>query len=213
MTRLMDIIAQLISVVCYPLFIPTYGMALFCYAYSMHVQPLSIVWILIAVIGTLLLTCALPISAIAILMRQDKVKDIQIEDAKERRVPYIYTIIGFGCWSYFIIHILQAPHSLRFISIGAVVAITLVALINHKWKISAHLTGFGGLFGGLISYCLEIGAIPTWSMLCVWFLGALVIMFARLRLNAHTGAQVSAGWLLGMACTCLPYCIYLLYAA
>ena len=135
MTRLMDIIAQLISVVCYPLFIPTYGMALFCYAYSMHVQPLSIVWILIAVIGTLLLTCALPISAIAILMRQGKVKDIQIEDAKERRVPYIYTIIGFGCWSYFIIHILQAPHSLRFISIGAVVAITLVALINHKWKI------------------------------------------------------------------------------
>ena len=89
MTRLLDILAQVISVVCYPLFIPTYGMALFCYAYSMHVQPLSIVWILIAVIGTLLLTCALPISAIAILMKQGKVKDIQIEDAQERRVPYI----------------------------------------------------------------------------------------------------------------------------
>ena len=51
MTRLLDILAQVISVVCYPLFIPTYGMALFCYAYSMHVQPLSIVWILIAVIA------------------------------------------------------------------------------------------------------------------------------------------------------------------
>ena len=205
--RLLKIVSNVLSVVLYPLFIPTYGIALFCYAFSMHVQPLAMVWILVAIIGTLLLTCVLPMSAIAILMRKGKVKDIQIENASERTVPYIYTIFGFGCWSYLLISILHAPMYIGLVAIGATVAITLVAFINRRWKISAHLTGFGGLFGGLISYSLGVGAIPTWGMLSVWFTASLVLMFARLYLEAHTAAQVCAGWLLGIACTCMPYCI------
>ena len=212
MSRIIDILAKILSVMLYPLFIPTYGIALFCFAFSVQVSPLPIVWAIVAVAGTFVLTCLLPITSIWILMRRGEVNDMYIENAQERTMPYLYAILGFSFWSYLLIAILHAPSFINCVGVGATVALALVALINRKWKISAHLTGFGGLVGGWMSYCLGIGAVPAWGSLALWLGISLVLMYARLRLKAHTSAQVSAGWLLGIACTFLPYCI-ICYAA
>lgn len=201
------------SIVLYPLFIPTYGLALFCYAYAHRVIYMPTAWVWVAILGTFMLTCAIPLSAILVLMRKGRVKDIQIADASERKTPYLYTIFGFGCWCYLVMAILHAPQPLGFIAIGATIAITLVACINRYWKISAHLTGMGGLVGGIFSYYISIGAIPSSGILAVLFGITLILMYARLYLDAHTPAQVCAGWLVGICCTFVPYCVYLFYAA
>ena len=208
----MNIVSKALSVLLYPLFVPTYGVALFCYAYSTHVLPLPAIWTLVAILGTLLLTCILPITAIWILMRKGKVTDLQIENAGERTMPFVYTIMGFAFWCYLLISVLHAPLFLSFIAVGATMALGLVAFINLRWKISAHLTGFGGLLGGLMTYCLGICAVPTWGTMSLWFALSLALMYARLSLQAHTPAQVCAGWLLGMSCTFLPYCIFVYVA-
>ena len=207
-----DHIAKILSVVFYPLFIPTYGMALFCYAYSTQAAPLPPVWMAVAIVGTFLLTCAIPLSAIWIMIRKGDVQDIQIEDMNERTVPYIYTLFGFACWCYFLFSILHAPMSICMVSGGATVAIGLITLINRWWKISAHLTGIGGLVGGMMAYCLGNGAMPSWGVMAMLFGLSIIMMWARLRLNAHTDTQVSAGWLLGITCTFIPYYI-MTYAA
>ena len=208
MNQVFDIIAKALSVLLYPLFVPTYGVALFCYMYAIQVMPLSLAWILVAIIGTLLLTCILPITAIWILMKRGEVKDLQIENPRERTMPFLYTILGFSFWCYFLAAILHAPLYIIYVAVGATVTIALIALINMRWKISAHLTGFGGMIGGIMSYCLGIGAIPTWGTLALWLGLSLVLMYARVRLQAHTPVQVCAGWLLGVTCTFIPYCIY-----
>lgn len=206
MNRLADILSRMMSVLLYPLFIPTYGMILFCCAYAIHVRPLPFIWSLVAIIGTFILTCLLPMSAIWLMIRRGQVADIQIVNARERTMPYIYTLSGFAFWAYFLIQVLKAPIFLGFIAVGATIAIGLIALINRVWKISAHLTGMGGLFGGLMSYCLAICATPTWGTIIGWLLLSLLLMYARIRLDAHTSAQVCAGWLLGITCTFIPYC-------
>ena len=99
MTKTLDIIAKTLSVVLYPLFVPTYGIALFCYAYSLHVAPLAGVWVAVAVIGTFILTCLLPITAIWIMMKKGEVKDLNIDNPRERTIPYLYSALGFGFWS------------------------------------------------------------------------------------------------------------------
>ena len=208
MSRILNIIANFPSVALYPLFLPTYGIALFCYAHSLHVAPIHWAWVLVALLGTLILTCLVPISAIWIMMKRGEVKDMQIENPNERTVPYLYTALGFAFWAYLVVSILHAPIFLSFIAIGATAAIALIAVINRFWKISAHLTGFGGLVGGIFTYCLGLGAIPTWGTLSLWLGLSLLLMWARLHLNAHTPAQVCAGWLLGITCTSIPYCIY-----
>ena len=207
MRRLIDIVAKALSIILYPLFVPTYGIALFSWAYHTQVNPLSPVWSIIAVVGTFLLTCLIPLSAIWIRIKRGVIEDIQIENPAQRTVPYLYAALGFGFWAYLMIAILHAPLYLGFIAIGAMAAIGLITLINRWWKISAHLTGFGGLIGGILSYCLGIGGIPSWTMLIALFVLAWILMWARLYLNAHTSAQVCAGFLLGISCTFLPYCI------
>ena len=105
MNKTLDIAAKILSVVLYPLFVPTYGMILFCWAHSLHVAPLPWIWVVIALVGTFLLTCIIPITAIWIMIRRGQVADIQIANANERTMPYIYTIFGFGCWAYLIISV------------------------------------------------------------------------------------------------------------
>lgn len=208
MNKVLDILAKTLSVLLYPLFIPTYGMLLFCQSYSTQVEPLTRVWSLVAVLGTFTLTCVIPLTAILILMRRGKVNDIQIADSSQRTMPYVYTALGFAFWCYLMIAILHAPLYLEMIAIGSTAAIALVAFINRFWKISAHLTAAGGLLGGLLSYCLGIGAMPTWGTWALWLSITLVLMFARLYVKAHTSAQVCAGWLLGIINTFVPYCIF-----
>ena len=205
--RALNVIAKILSVLFYPLFVPTYGIALFCYMYSLQVAPLTWIWVVIAIVGTFLLTCMLPITAIWIMMKRGKVKDLYIDNPAERTMPYLYACMGFAFWCYLLVHVLHAPRYLSWVAIGATVALGLVTVINKWWKISAHLAGFGGLIGGIFCYCLGISAIPTWYALCAWFGLSWLLMWARLYLNAHTSAQVCAGWLLGMACTLLPYLI------
>ena len=208
MNRALDIVAKALSIALYPLFIPTYGMGIFCYAHGIHIAPLGVVWIGVALLGTVVLTCVSPVVSIWIMMKRGIVSDMQIADPNERTIPYFCSVVGFAFWAYLLISILRAPLFISFIAIGATIAIALVMLINRWWKISAHLTGFGGLVGGIFAYCVGIGAIPTWGTIALWAGLSLLLMWARLRLDAHTPAQVTAGWLLGLTCTCIPYCIY-----
>ena len=165
-------------------------------------------WVAVAVIGTFILTCLLPITAIWIMMKKGDVKDLNIDNPRERTIPYLYSALGFGFWSYLLVQILHAPVFISCVAIGATLAIGLVAIINHWWKISAHLTGLGGLVGGVLTYCLGLGAYPTWGTLCLFLGLSWLLMWARLYLDAHTAAQVCTGWLLGMICTFVPYCIF-----
>ena len=208
MKALLDIFAKIISLVFYPLFIPTYGIALFCYVSStqMEIAP-PLLWMAMAVSGTLLFTCVLPMLSIWMLMRRGKVQDIQIAKAEERTLPYIYSAIGFAFWTYFMMFVLQSPIFLSMVCLGTTIAIGIVAVINRWWKISAHLTGIGALFGGLMSYFLYMVITPSWFILGICFILSFIVMTARLRLNAHTDAQVAAGWLLGLICSFIPYSI------
>lgn len=207
MNQALHIVSKTLSILLYPLFIPTYGIALFCYE-IMRLTPMPLVWSLVQIIGTLMLTCILPITAIWILIRRGVVTDLQMEDGGERTMPYIYSAFGFGCWSYLMIAIVHAPLCIAYTTIGGTIAIGLIAIINRWWKISAHLTGLGGLVGGIMSYYLGLGTMPSWGLMACLFLLSLALMYARVGVGAHTSAQVSAGWLLGIAATFLPYCIY-----
>jgi len=77
---------------------------------------------------------------------------------------------------------------------GAVFGVNALAVwvINRWWKISIHATGVAGGAG-----MLHFFWGPGWASL-VLALPLLAVMWARLRLQAHTPAQVVAGALLGV---------------
>ena len=95
------------------------------------------------------------------------------------------------------------PKCIVWIAVGAIAALLAVAIINRWWKISAHLTGIGGLLGGICSFSLCYVTLPIGLIITVLLL-SLLLMYARLYLQAHTPMQVVCGYLLGLVCTFLP---------
>jgi len=213
MKRILHILSSTISALFYPLWIPTYGMILFCSAIS---QTISLPWNywLITIGSTFFMTSAMPLALIMYQVHRGDIEDIYITRREDRTLAYIETFCCFLSWWVLLTYTLNAPKWLCAVSLGGAIAIALVAIINHWWKISAHLTGIGGLMGGIISYYLfsnfslltpEAASNATSTVTYTFFyivLGiALLVMYARLYLNAHTPWQVIAGLALGLSCT------------
>lgn len=197
--------AKALSVLFYPLLIPTYGMALYCLIMA---EFLPVRYSVTVCLATLFFTCFIPVSLILFMWWKKQIPDLYIDDARQRTTPYLYSILGFGFWTWFVIRTMHAPLFLQYVSVSATAALVAVAFINLTWKISAHLTAMGGLLGGI---CCFAYATQTWPIgFIAAFLGlSLLLMVARIEQKAHTPEQVVAGYLLGLATTTIPYfCIH-----
>lgn len=189
---------------------PTYGMICYCLAFSSQQIPLPMVYWLVACIGTFVITAFIPLTLILFFKRRGAISDFSISKAQERTQIYWFTILCYAFWIYFTFKIIHTPF-VAMVGIWATIALVLVTLINYRWKISAHLTGLGGLLGGILAYTYNYAQPLPIITITILLVVALLLMYARLYLNAHTPGQVVAGFLLGIIMTVGP--VYLsLYA-
>jgi membrane-associated phospholipid phosphatase len=189
---------------------PTYGIILFFMDAIKVYENIPTSFQFAAIAGTALITLVIPAAIIFTLWKTKRIDSLHIDKAEQRTKPYAYTIVAYIFWMYFIMVILQLPMLIITISICAIMTLLAVIVINRIWKISAHLTGIGGLLGGICTYALYAENIPYSLMFWVLML-ALVLMYARLYLNAHSPLQVVGGFLLGLFCVFLPN-LLLIYA-
>lgn len=203
MRQLLNILSQACSIVLYPMLMPLYGILLFCVGAKQLIPLLPSLYISLCIAGTAVITLVIPILLLVFMWKKGQIDSLHINDAKQRTTPYIYTLICYGFWAYFLRVTLQLPIFLLLVAIGSMFALLAVTIINHWWKISAHLTGIGGLLGGICSFALSYSVLPFWLIIIVLLI-ALMLMYARLYLNAHTPMQVVCGFLLGLLSTFIP---------
>jgi membrane-associated phospholipid phosphatase len=77
----------------------------------------------------------------------------------------------------------------------------VVALVNLKWKISVHCSGMAGPVTAIV-YVFGLWLMPLYFLV-------LFVMWLRLRLDAHTHAQVVAGAVEGVLVTGVVYLLLL----
>lgn len=210
MRQLLNILSQACSIVLYPMLMPLYGILLFCVGAKQLIPLLPSLYISLCIAGTAVITLVIPILLLVFMWKKGQIDSLHINDAKQRTTPYMYTLICYGFWAYFLRVTLQLPIFLLLVAIGSMFALLAVTIINHWWKISAHLTGIGGLLGGICSFALSYSVLPFWLIIIVLLI-ALILMYARLYLNAHTPMQVVCGFLLGLLSTFIPTLI-MIYA-
>lgn len=203
MQQIFNILSKAFSILLYPLFMPTYGMGLYMLAMHHRTPNLPNAYIWVAIVGTLVITALIPIVLLLILWKRGNISSLHIDNAKERTTPYVYSLICYGFWCYFVGVTLHMPLVWLVVAIGSTCALLAVTIINHWWKISAHLTGMGGLLGGICSLALYYSALPT-TLIIITLTISLLLMYARIYMNAHTPAQVVAGYLLGILFTFIP---------
>jgi membrane-associated phospholipid phosphatase len=78
-------------------------------------------------------------------------------------------------------------------------SVVVVMLVNHWWKISAHMSGIGGLLGAVITLTYYFKDNTMWLYMALFVIAGLVA-FSRLKLKAHTIWQVLAGFFVGFLC-------------
>lgn len=187
--------AKIISYLFHPVFVPTYAFALILFTnnYFSYFFSASIKWLLLAV--TFSFTALLPILNLMILKRFRLISSFFLQNARERTFPYLITTL-FYVGLIYLIKDFKLPGIYVSFLIASAICISIAALINLKWKISAHLIGNGGLTGSIlaISWILH----QNWlHWLCLMLLISGLTAFARIALEEHTPQQTYVGFLLG----------------
>ena len=105
------------------------------------------------------------------------------------------SVFYFGL--FYLLKDLNIWPTVKLFVLGGGIAIALVTLINLRYKISAHMTGIGGMLGALISlsYLLKFD-------MTLFYIPVIVVAgmlgTSRLLLHEHKPSQVYFGFALGL---------------
>ena len=189
-------IARIVSVVFQPLLIPFYSLLVIfgLKDYISLVIPLQAKQMILVLIFTT--TFLFPALFILLLYKRGVIASVQMRNRSERIFPLIITTI-FYFLAFHIIRQLQLPEVYFRLFLGSALLVTITLLVSLAWKISAHMTGIGGMLGSLIAISQVIhNDLAGWVILIAFCCG--LVGFARLKLEAHTPAQVYGGFFAGL---------------
>ena len=194
----MEKIAKIISYCFQPLIMPSLGLLIFFnsnsyinYAIPKEIKDAALILVFMS-------TFIVPVIITLLLLNKKYISSLDMPTRKERILPYGFTI-AFYMFTIYILKQAPIPHLIFDFMIGALSSVILAFFINLKWKISAHMTGIGGLLGSLIcvSILLEVNLI-SYIILTIFISG--LVASSRLILKAHTPLQLIGGFILGFIC-------------
>lgn len=190
-------LATVISYLFHPLLMPTLGTFLLLNIGG-YITFSTAVTVKYMVYGIVFLnTFVFPSIASYYLLRKGYINSSTMDTIQERRFPMVLTVI-FYFFTYYILRKATLPPVFFLMILGATLSVLLTLIITLVWKISAHMVGMGGIVGAVIGLSLKFSInlqMPIIALICA----SGLVGYARLRLNAHTHAQIYAGFFVGLA--------------
>jgi hypothetical protein len=164
---------------------------------------------MLLIIGVFVTTALIPAIGMALMKGLGFVKTWQMDDKQDRTGPYIMSGV-FYLWLFKnLISGGQTPILFTAFVLGATISLFLCFFINIFTKVSAHAAGMGGMLMMLILLpfhwreagdMVEImGVGVSWPVIIsLGLLLAGAVGAARLKLKAHTPADLYRGYLVGI---------------
>ncbi|GAB3333928.1 hypothetical protein GCM10027299_41830 [Larkinella ripae] len=194
-------LARVLSAVFHPLLMPTllFSILLFVAPGSLGVDTYGLAFKLSLLVLIAICTFLVPAFLIFFLYRTGFVRSLHMEELHDRRVPYFMTALLYTTTTlFFAFQFSNAVPEIGIVLGSITVSVTLVGLISLFWKISAHSVGISGMVGALVAVAIKSGEVSLLYPLLALIVLAGLLASARLRLNAHTPAQIAAGMGLGL---------------
>ena len=189
--KILGALARFFSTVMSPLLMPTYGVFLALWVSVMCYIPMGMrLMVIVVVFG---ITCILPMVFIALLHNAKVITDKRLLNAKERWLPYVFTVACYVGAAFYLRHV-HSPAWLEAFMWGGTVAVTVSALITLRWKISAHAAGVAGLVALLFGIPdMGLEAFGLFGTICITILLCGCVCTSRMLLDRHDLWQVLAG--------------------
>ena len=193
-------LALLLSVVFQPLLMPSlvFGVLFFGIPQASSI-PESFKVRLFYLIATS--TLLIPMVLMLGLRWSGMVKSLHFEEKNERRTPFILVTLFYLLTTYFLKEKTELDPIL-WQGMGVMtLSVILLTGITFFWKMSAHMTGVGGLLAVLGVLGIYFPSMDLAYLLVATLLLGGLVASARLYLDAHRPAEVYVGLLVGFV-TC-----------
>ena len=187
--------AKIISVIFHPLLVPTYALLVMMNLQTHSILALPINYRYMVIAFVFLTTFVVPSIIIFILLKVGKIKALEMHSRQERVLPLIIISAAFYV-TYYILKQTSVTGLMALFMVGATMLVLLSLIINYITKISLHMLAWGGMFGAFLGFSIGF----HFNLMVILFVILLVIGIvgtARLKLDAHTPAQVYSGFLVG----------------
>ncbi len=189
-------LAQVISILGHPIFMPLYAFGLLIYTnpyVNMMVSAGSRHFIITILV---VFTITLPLITALLFKLFGLIDSVFMKTTEERMWPFIITLIWYYM-GYQLLNKIQVPQSLNLLMIGAISVISLAIIITSRWKISIHMLGIGGVIGAIIAISQRFQFDHS-LLLIVLFLFAGLIGYSRLKTKSHNYKQIYIGFIIGL---------------
>jgi membrane-associated phospholipid phosphatase len=193
----MRLIANLISYIFHPLWMPVYIFFLAVntdpYLYAFFPRELMGMFVLILAINVVA-----PGVSILFMKKKGLISDLDVSNRKERFAPYLLVLMYYAI-SYFMLRRTGIPIPTAVLSMFmSIIIILVVSLsINAYWKISVHTMATGGLVGTFLAF-FYLHGYSNALLLSALIIVAALVAASRVYLGKHTLSQVYAGFAGGL---------------
>lgn len=189
-------IALVFSVVFQPLLMPAlvFGMILFAVpeATSLPEEFKDRIFFLI-----ILCTLVIPMVTIIGLRLSGTVKSLHMPEVKDRRVPFLITTLYFILTTWFLYQKTELDPVL-WLGMGVIcISVLILTGVSFFWKISAHMTGLGGLLAVVLVLGSKFPNFEVLYPLLIVLVLCGIVASSRLLLQAHRPLEVYAGLVSG----------------
>lgn len=189
-------LALLISVVFQPLLMPSlvFGLLFFGVPQATSLPEAFKVRIFYLIVCATLL---IPVVLMLGLRWSGYVKSLHFEEKSDRRVPFILVTLFYVLTTYFLKEKTELDPIL-WQGMGVITAaVALLTGVTYFWKMSAHLTGIGGVLAVTGILGLYFPSVTVAYLLVATLVLGGGIASSRLYLDAHRPAEVYVGLLVG----------------
>ncbi len=211
-------LAEIISWIFLPLFMPVYGLLLVMYIpnnqdYLFNEDNLFFLTdsAKYAILYMFFIFSVLaPSLSFIVLRRMNVISTIDMEDKRERLIPMLIMLVY--CLLLYFLFIYKAqnnilPKYIYALPLSGIFVTVTFSLINRWIKISLHAGGAGILCGFLFSYGIAQAEFSVWTLMFAIFASGLTLS-ARLFLQKHSPLEVYSGWGLAMMLTFIINFLY-----
>lgn len=196
-------LAQVISYLTHPLFIPTLVTFLILqsipeYMVAFKAQSKRFAFDMLY-FRVLIVTVFFPLLTVLLAKLLGFLPSIYMKTQRERIIPYVAIIIYYFWAFYTFLQEGRAPRFYTAFFLGSFLSISISFVTNNFLKTSMHSIGWGGVIGFL--FALMWGMHMNVSVpLMITFFVAGITATARMVLDAHTPAEIYTGFFIGIIC-------------
>ncbi len=190
-------LARGLSFLFHPLLVPCYCLLLLLNTESIVPMDVPVAYQLTLLGIVFLITFLFPLFLTYLLFRLQMISSFFLP-GKEERTYLIAAVAVFYYVTYYLLKGIPIAAIFGYYMLGATIMAILAMIINFYFKISLHMIGLGSLTGLFSGLSFKYG-INFYGIILTVIILAGITGFARLKLLAHTPAEIYSGFLLGIA--------------